>query len=929
MIEKFQTFKMNGLLYELVTVGRDFSKPDRGKVAIFRQQNSDSYGVMPLTELNQYLVDNGKSQKMLQKRLALYKKRFVGRTDVYAHRYYNKKSAKDMYAPVVPFKDGRPQTDHWMPLTDDDLKMHLIGQQFLGFYPMFPDNTTKYLVIDIDGHHEGDKWQEITNSIRKICQKRNIPTLIELSQSGRGCHVWFFFREPVNAVLARLLGDALLKATMAVNPNLSFTAFDRLFPSQDIIGEKKIGNLIAGPLQGTRRQEGKSVFVDENFHPLKDQWKALGDVELLTEERIKSLTNELNSQSSFYLFDENEDQTDLLKEPLRINQVLTIIRSNGLYIRKSELNQHQLTQLKWLASFRNPKFYEKQRLRLSTFNEPRIINVFDETDQFLVLPRGIEDELAGIIPHTKWTDKVTPGRKIHARFNGKLRSDQETALASLISHRSGILAARTGFGKTVIAARIIAELGVSTLILVHDKELADQWIERLNQFLKITDQPFLTEHTPTGRKRRKKVIGTYFGTKHNRSGIVDVATIQSFKPNQDSREILNQYGLVISDEVHHDAAYTYEQIIKQLHCKYLFGLSATPFRRDGQEPIITMRFGPIRYQTAPIDETTLLKVKRLVIPRFTSLGITNLQIANNGINQNYEAILNDEDRNQSILEDIKTVLLEERHVLVLTNRIEHLQRLALALEVKRPVFLLYGQQTERQNRQIVEKINQVMGSYVVIATGKYAGEGLDIGTIDTLILAMPHSWKGSSEQYLGRMQRNLSQKSEIRVYDYVDMFVPMLAKMYRKRQKTYEYLHYQTVNDNRSQQAGIKFFNGHYQNNVLESVHDAKKILICANRLSDFLMKKVLEAVNNQSQIQILTNEMTSYQKGQLNYRKISYSFYDQNLPTCLVIDEKQLWLSSDIGFKNDTGITVQMNQPQLAKQFIKMLIHSIDRLDL
>ncbi|MFD1125309.1 DEAD/DEAH box helicase family protein [Lentilactobacillus raoultii] len=927
MDKQFKIFKMNGISYELITTGQDFGHTKQGKMAIFRQQNSDSYGVMPFNELSQFLDIDSQNADLLQERLNLYKKRFVGRTDVYARRYFNKKAGKEIYSPVVPFKNGRPQVDHWIPLTDDQLKTHLTGQQFLGFYPMLPDNTTKYLVIDIDGHHEGDQWREITSSIRQLCTKYQVPNLIELSQSGKGCHIWLFFKNPIAASKARHLGDALLKITMTINPNLSFAAFDRLFPSQDIIGQKKLGNLIAGPLQGNRRRAGKSVFVDERFHPYQDQWAVLANVNLMTESRVDALIEELNTQINFKLFDDQEDQTDLLKEPLQINQPLTIIRSNALYIKKSDLSSRQAAQLKWLASFRNPQFYEKQRLRLSTYNEPRIISLFEETPEYLALPRGLEDELIATIPRLKWVDQRFAGRKIHAKFLGELRSEQKTALTALLNHQMGVLAARTGFGKTVIAAKVIAELGVSTLILVHDKELAAQWLERLNQFLKVDDQPFVTELTPSGRKRHKEVIGTFFGNKRNRSGVIDVATIQSFKADQASQEILDQYGLVISDEVHHDAAYTYDQVIKQLHCKYLYGLSATPFRRDGQEPIVTMRFGPVRYQTAPIDEATLLKVKRTVVPRFTNLGMNDLQIANNGINQNYEAILHDDTRNQSLVKDMEESLSEGRHVLVLTNRIAHLHLLAELLNTTFPVYLLYGEQTDKQNSQVIEQINQTMGPYILIATGKYAGEGLDIGTIDTLILAMPHSWKGRSEQYLGRMQRNLTQKAEIRVYDYIDMFVPMLAKMYRKRQKTYEHLHYQIVNDQRSQQAGIQFFNGRYQSEILASVKGAHQMIICMNQLSNFVLGKLLASSNEQVQIHILTNYLTDSQRKQFEDQKIRYTLYDNNLPTSLIINQDQLWLSSDKGFRNNSGMTVRMAQPQLVKQFTKMLLRSVDSL--
>ncbi|MCH4163726.1 MAG: DEAD/DEAH box helicase [Lentilactobacillus diolivorans] len=928
MAKHFPLFQMNGKHYELVATAKDFGQSNQGKMGVFRQQGTQLFGVMPMVDLSSFLNSNSDNEDVLQGRLNLYKKRFIDRTDVYAHRYYNKKAARDMYAPVVPFKNGRPLLNAWIPLTDTALKEHLTGKQFLGFYPMLPDNTTKYLVIDIDGHHQGNHWQEITTSICKICEQHHLPALTELSQSGHGCHLWIFFQELVPASKARQLGDTLLKATMAVNPNLSFSAFDRMFPSQDIIGSKQIGNLIAGPLQGERRRQGKSVFIDHSFQPIPNQWQALSNIELIDEKKLDQLVSNLKLQSNFQLFDDKESQINLLKEPLNIDQPLTIIRSNELYIDKSDLKKQQIMQLKWFASFQNPEFYEKQHQRVSTFNVPRIINVFDENNQYLLLPRGLEDRLTEMIPHITWIDKTIKGRKIHTTFLGTLRAEQQIAFKTLLHHTTGVLAARTGFGKTVIAAKIIAHLSTSTLILVHDKELAKQWIERLNQFLKVTDKPFITELTPTGRKRQKKVIGSYFGAKHNRSGIIDVATVQSFKEDKISQDILNQYGLVISDEVHHDAAYTYEQIIKQLHCKYLYGLSATPFRRDGQDPIITMRFGAIRYQTSPIDEKTLLKVKRLVIPRFTSLGITNLEIANNDINKNYEAILHDDSRNRSLIKDIEHNLNEKRHILVLTNRIEHLHQLAKLLNKNQPAFLLYGEQTDALNTAVIQHINNTKGPYVVIATGKYAGEGLDIATIDTLILAMPHSWKGSSEQYLGRMQRNLNQKPEIRVYDYVDMFVPMLAKMYHKRQKTYHYLHYQIVNDQYSQQSGIKFLEGNYQDPILDSIKDAHELTICANQISKFILEQVLMHSNEQCKINILTNEITSYQKELLKKYHVLYTRYDRNLPNCLIVDKDQLWLSSDAGFNQNKGITVQLNQPELAKQFVRMLFQTIEQLD-
>lgn len=565
---------------------------------------------------------------------------------------------------------------------------------------------------------------------------------------------------------------------------------------------------------------------------------------------------------------------------------------------------------------------------MSLYNIPRIISLFEESNTSIQIPRGLEQEVSGLIPHITWKDQTTNGRKIHSSFNGKLRSEQKAALDALLAHHDGILSARTGFGKTVVAAQLIAKLNVSTLILVHDKEIAKQWVTQLNEFLSISDKPFVQELTPTGRKKHKEKIGSYYGTKHSRSGIIDVATIQSFKDDVKSKGILNQYGLVISDEVHHDAAFTFEQVIKQIKSTYLYGLSATPYRRDGQDPIITMRFGPVRYKTSLIDEKSLAEVKRTVIPRFTNFGISDIASAAHTINENYDDMVKDSSRNQSIIKDINKCLHEERHVLVLTKRIEHVRVLASLLNRIPNVFLLYGDQTDKENAESIAKINQTTEKYVLLATNKYAGEGLDIPSLDTLILAMPHSWKGSSIQYLGRTQRNLTQKSEIRVYDYVDMFIPMLAQMYRKRLKTYYNLHYKLVQDERSQQNGIKFYDGKYQAEILSEVKNANDIFACGNQFKFFIPDIILPTISINNEVRLLSNSFSPMIKGLLKKLNASYTSYDQNLPNCLVLNNKQIWISSDVGFDRNTGITICIDQPQLVSQFVKMLMHTIDTLN-
>lgn len=927
MNNRYQTFQMDGQEYELLTVCIGEGSLSHQRVGIFRQVGFSQIYAMPIAELQSFFKSLLISNSQLEAHLNLYKRRFIGRTDVYAHRYFNKRHGKYFYSPVVPFKDNRPLLDHWIALTDEALREHLSGKEFLGFYPMFPDNTTKYLVLDVDGHHEGNHWKAITNSIHTVCDQHRIPTLIELSQSGNGCHIWIFFSERIDASKARQLGDKLLKEAMANTPEISFSAFDRLFPSQDIIQKDKLGNLIAGPLQGTRRRSGKSVFVDRNFRPLPDQWQALQSTSPLSESAIDKSLSSFTLQNDFRLFDSHPFQPNLLDQPSIINQPVRIVRSSVLILKKAQFTSKQLLQIKWLASFPNPEFYERQRQRMPIYNTPRIINLFKENSTYLTVPRGLENQLKNLIPHTTWIDKTSVGHKIHATFTGKLTSEQAKALNAIVTHRDGILSARTGFGKTVIAAKIIATIGVSTLILVHDKGLAKQWGERLHQFLEISDDPFITEFTKTGRKRRKDQIGKFYGSTHNRSGIIDIATIQSFKDNDQTTKILNEYGLVISDEVHHDAAFTFEQIIKQIRSKYLYGLTATPFRRDGQEPIISMHFGPIRYQTAPIEEHSLANVSRIVIPRFTTFGMGQIKFTDLSITENYEALINDSDRNHAIIRDVVRNLAEGRHILLLTNRVEHIQKLKALLKSHHSVYTIYGEQPGSENAEATAAVNKCKGPYILLATGKFAGEGLDIGTIDTLILAMPHSWKGNSIQYLGRTQRNLDNKTEIRVYDYVDMFVPMLASMYRKRQKTYKSQFFKITSDKYSQQSGITMFEGKYQDQIQSTIANSQKVLICTNSVNQFLTQRLIAGLPIECHILIMTHRSNANAVLPVDNRNIDLNFYDQNLPNCLIIDDNELWLSSDPGFRNNTGITIRIRQKELVTQFAKMLTGTSDRL--
>lgn len=576
-------------------------------------------------------------------------------------------------------------------------------------------------------------------------------------------------------------------------------------------------------------------------------------------------------------------------------------------------------QLEWLASFRNPQFYEAQARRIPVRNIPRIISLFKESHKYLIIPRGLEDPLREIVRKIVWVDKFKKGYPLNETFNGKLKPDQDPAFSAMMAKSMSILSARTGFGKTVIAARMIAERAVSTLILVKNKTLALQWQKKLSQFLTIEDQPVIEEFTKTGRKKRKQQIGTYYGNKKNPSGLVDVATVQSISSlNSDQLgSFLNHYGMIISDEVHHDAAYTYDEVIR-----YIYGLSATPYRGDGQEPIILMRFGSIRYQTATIDPKYALTIKRKVIPRFTNFGMTNLEVLQNGIVENREAILHESQRDKSIIRDANEILAQGRHGIVLTSLIEHVDQLYQALPQDK-VFRLYGKLSVKERQAEIEKINQTDGAYIILATTHVAGEGLDIVSLDTMILAMPVGYRENVEQYVGRLNRALNSKKELRVYDYVDMFVPMLMNMYRRRKKTYRYLDYEIVNDEFSTQKGLQIFEGNYQRILSKSVESAMSLLIIVPVLKPYLRQMVEAAVSRGCEVHLYTQKVDelSVLLNNSNFHLIKYT---RELLNYVIVDNCQLWMSSDKNFDYNRGMTIRLDHSELIKQFREIIARTM-----
>ena len=753
-----------------------------------------------------------------QEKIALFRSLFRGREDVFALRWQSAKTGKSGYSPSCgnEWKPGvclKPKgrcsdCEHreLLPLTDERIDRHLrgkdeLGRDVVGIYPILPDDTCRFLALDFDD--EG--WQENVALVRSICERWELPRAVERSRSGAGAHLWLFFSEPVPCTEARRLGTALLTAAMEAGGTLKLSAYDRMFPNQDMLPKGGFGNLISLPLQGQARRRGNSVFVDERFELYPDQWAFLASIPRLSSEDF-ALACQLHARGNVLgnLVPSEEDPKPwekprpVLLTSMDFPQDLELVKANLLYLTQAGLSPRARNQLVRLAAFRNPEFYKAQAMRLPIFNKPRVLSTAEERDGYLALPRGCEDSLTEMLDDAGVTFRVSdqrqPGRTIRVEFNGILRPEQEPAAAALLAHDTGVLSATTAFGKTVIAAYLIGQRKTNTLILVHTQALLNQWKTALEGFLKI-DETLEPLPKKRGRKKARPLVGQLGGNKNTLSGIVDVAIFQSLLKDNAVNELVKDYGMVIVDECHHVSAVTFEQVMKEVNSKYVYGLSATPTRADGHHPIIFFQCGPIRYRVDAKEQAQKRSFAHFVIPRFTSFCTA---VEERGIAALYSDLAEDERRNLLIVRDVKRALGQGRSPILLTERREHVQRLAALLSEACPnVITLYGTSSAKLRRETIEQLQAVPPEepLVVAATGKYVGEGFDCPRLDTLFLTLPVAWKGIVAQYAGRLHRNYPGKEEVQVYDYVDVHVPMLETMYQKRLKAYASIGYQIKAD--------------------------------------------------------------------------------------------------------------------------------------
>ena len=735
-------------------------------------------------------------------KVRLFRSLFRGRADVLPTRFVSRRTGKAGYAPAcrnkfVPgvcelpkVKCGECPNQAFIPFDDAAVLGHLTGRQVLGLYPLLEDDTCWLLAVDFDK----STWTDDVTAFVETCRWVGLPAAVERSRSGNGAHVWFFFSAPVPASSARRLGCHLLTETLSWRHQLGMDSYDRLFPSQDTLPRGGFGNLIALPLQREARRAGNSIFLDHQLRPFADdqQWAYLATVRRIEPGVVERIASQAAREGSVVgvRHAEVDDSDPWVGHPSRhprrarvmapLPRQIHAVLAQRLFVEKTGLPSAMIDQIKRLAAFQNPEFYKRQRMRLSTATTPRVIACAEDLPEHVALPRGCRDDLDALLHEHGSTlelrDERTRGEEAPLVFHGTLTAIQERAARALLAHDIGVLVAPPGAGKTAIGTWLVAERGCSTLILVHRRLLLDQWVVQLAMFLGL----------------EPKEIGRIGGGEVSPNGRLDVATIQSLVRKGQVDEVVARYGQIVVDECHHLPAVTFERVLAEAKARYVVGLTATPQRRDGHHPITEMQLGPVRFTIDPRSRIEARPFSQQLIVRETDFQLRSEDAATT-IQRLYAALAADEKRNALILDDVIRSLEAGCSPILLTERNDHLDYLTRRLEkFARHLIVLRGGMGQRERLRVLERLATIADTEerLVLATGRYIGEGFDDARLDTLFLALPVSWKGTLIQYAGRLHRPHAAKKEVRIFDYVDRSVPMLERMFENRLRGYRAIGY-------------------------------------------------------------------------------------------------------------------------------------------
>lgn len=750
-------------------------------------------------------------QSPAELKIRLFRSLFRGREDVYPRRFESRRTGKSGYAPACSnewvrgicekprVKCADCQHRRFLPVTDEVIRWHLSGEDehrepfVAGVYPLLLDESCYFLAVDFDKAN----WQDDAAAFLEVCRRLDLPAALERSRSGRGGHVWIFFEQAISAALARRLGSHLLTETMEGRPDVGLDSYDRLFPNQDTLPQGGFGNLIALPLQKGPRDHGHSVFLDERFVPWADQWAFLSSIPTVGRAHVEHVVHDAERRGRILGVrlppQEDGEEEPWTAPPSRrrvdppitgeLPSTLELILGNQIYVAKEGLHPGIRNRLLRLAAFQNPEFYKAQAMRVSTYDKPRVIACAEDHPHHIGLPRGSLDEISqtlkGLGIHPTVRDERYAGRPLDVTFHGELRPEQRVAADAILAYDTGVLAATTAFGKTVVGAWLIATRGVSTLVLVHRRQLLDQWVDRLSTFLGIP----------------AKSIGRIGGGRNTPTGSLDVAVIQSLVKQGVVDDRVADYGHLIVDECHHLSAHSFERVARQAKARFVLGLSATVARKDGHHPIIFMQCGPVRHRVNARVQAASRPFEHFALVQPTSFHPARTPDADKRVEFQtlYQELVEDDARNRRICTDVLESVNAGRSPLVLTERHDHLDRLERELsQGVRHLIVLRAGMGKTQRQALSERLAAIPrdAARVLLATGKYVGEGFDDPRLDTLFLTLPVSWRGTIAQYAGRLHRLYDSKREVRIYDYADLNVPMLARMFDRRCRGYEAVGY-------------------------------------------------------------------------------------------------------------------------------------------
>ena len=821
-----------------------------------------------------------------------------GRKDVYDLRYTNPKTGKNGYYTQcfnrwdrgchIQKKDGVRCKDcelrAYKPVTLPLIKAHMNGtdpngNDVVAIYPMLENNLCQLLVFDFDNHAKGaeqedyanidDRWKEEINALRRICKNLDVDAVVERSRSGRGAHLWIFFKEMIPARLARKFGFALLeKGAESVNLK-SFKYYDRMIPTQDALPEGGLGNVIALPLQGMALKSGNSAFVDENWNAYEDQLKVLAGTRRLTRQEIEDYLS-LWYSTGFTSEDNGTDapwDKNSEIEAGSVKGVVRIVLADRIYIDSSGMSNKTKRQLRRMATFSNKQYFQNQAMDMPNYDESRFIYLGSDEGKYIVLPRGLREDIqkkfdnAGI--RYKIEDKRTQGRELNISFKGELRESQIPAAETMLENETGILHAATAFGKTVVCCDMIARRGISTLILVDRADLMNQWIKRLDEFLDI-DEELPEYQTKTGRTRkRKSLIGNLQGAHDTLTGIVDVAMIRSLKKKDGFHPMLKEYAQVYFDECHHAASESAIEVLQEINAKYVYGVTATPKRGDGKEKINEFLLGPIRYRFTAKDRAEEQNIDHLVYPRFTrTVKPHHLSKTPYG-NDAYELIRNNDVRDEQIIRDVADCVQAGRTPVVLTKYVDHANKLSERLKKYADrLILLTGANGTKARRAQVKELNEVddSDSLILVGTGSLLGEGFDFPRLDTLFMATPVSGENVVEQYVGRLNRDYDGKENVIVYDYVDSHIPKFDKMYAARLKAYKKIGYELcVNmDGEKQKANAIYDIENYAETYWKDLEEANSaVVVSSPRLNNQKVDRIINMLGKRRELGVKVTIVT------------------------------------------------------------------------